>query len=244
MQGLLRSFGRLLVLQASWTYERMQGIGIGFASAPLLAPLRDDPEQYRAATARAAEYFNANPYLAGLAVGAAARAETDRVPGETIRRLKTALAGPLGSLGDQLFWVGVVPALEGLTLLGLAHGAPAWTVAVLVVTFNLIRLSVTYWGLLTGSRAGLGIAAALARSRLTERAERVGHGAGLAVGAALPSVAAWFWNGPAGAAGLAVAAGAALGGAAAARAQFRVPSSRVITLGGLLIVYLWHWRTQ
>ena len=39
MIGRGRTFLRLAALQASWTYERMQGVGIAFAMEPLLGPL-------------------------------------------------------------------------------------------------------------------------------------------------------------------------------------------------------------
>ena len=73
--GLVRSLLRLFTVQGSWNYERMQGVGIGVAEEPLLRDLRaevgDDGVAYRAAVARGAHFFNAHPYLCGLAVGAA-----------------------------------------------------------------------------------------------------------------------------------------------------------------------------
>ena len=122
MIGRGRTFLRLAALQASWTYERMQGVGISFAMEPLLAPLAPDPDRARAARARSAQYFNAHPFLAGAAVGALARAELDAEPGERILRLRTALSGPLGALGDQLFWAGILPAAMGLAMIGVTQG--------------------------------------------------------------------------------------------------------------------------
>jgi PTS system mannose-specific IID component len=95
---------RLLAVQASYTYERMAGIGVGHASAPLLRDvfaLRSARER-REAVARSADFFNSHPYLAGVAVGAEVRAEQQGIPGPVITRLRTALSGPLGALGDQL----------------------------------------------------------------------------------------------------------------------------------------------
>src|SRR5256884_9559684 len=102
----------------------MQGIGIGVAEEALLQDLRTeggaDGVAYRAAVARGARFFNAHPYLCGLAVGAAARAEHDGVPPEQVERLRTALCGPLGSLGDRLVWAGGLPFTSGLALIGRA----------------------------------------------------------------------------------------------------------------------------
>src|SRR5207244_10928421 len=93
-------------------------MGIGGGEEPLLPDLRreggDDGVAYRAAVARGAHFFNAHPYLCGLAVGAAARAELDGVPPEQVERLRTALCGPLGSLGDRLVWAGGLAVTAGL----------------------------------------------------------------------------------------------------------------------------------
>jgi PTS system mannose-specific IID component len=217
----------------------MQGVGFGYATLPLLEPLQDDPERYRAAVSRASECFNAHPYLAGVAVGAAARAEVDGVPGATVQRLKTALAGPLGSLGDQLFWIGVVPAVmaSSLTAVGLGAGAVAITVG--VVLYLTVRILVTAWGLRLGYRSGLAVANALKASRLADQVRRVGLLAGGLVGCSVPIVGQWLAGGS-GASLVAMAAGAA-GGTVAALIRPRVPSARLLTLAAMAIILLWHW---
>jgi PTS system mannose-specific IID component len=187
-QAMIRLFG----VQAAWTYERMAGIGVGHAAAPLLRDLYRDatPEARRAAVARSAEYFNCHPYLAGVAVGAVVRAERDRVPGPTITRLRTALSGPLGSLGDQLVWTGEVPALMGLTLAALPL-AGWWAVLLAPVVHNLLRLRLTLWGLDLGLREGLAVGAALQRSWLPPAAVQLQQLAAFAVGLAIPVVLMW-----------------------------------------------------
>src|SRR5205823_6169424 len=122
--ALGRSLLRLFTVQGSWNYERMQGVGMGVAEEPLLRDLRvaGDGAAYRSAVARGAHFFNAHPYLCGLAVGAAARAEHEGVPPEQVERLRTALCGPLGSLGDRLVWAGWLPFTSGLALIGVAAG--------------------------------------------------------------------------------------------------------------------------
>ena len=71
--ALGKSLLRLFTVQGSYDYERMQGIGVGVAEEPLLRDLRaaGNGAVYRAAVARGAHFFNAHPYLCGLAVGAA-----------------------------------------------------------------------------------------------------------------------------------------------------------------------------
>jgi mannose PTS system EIID component len=238
--GRFAAFRRLLIFQASWTYERLQGIGAGYAAIPLLEPIRTDPERYRAALARSCEYFNAHPYLAGIAVGAAAKAELDRVPGPTIVRLRTALSGPLGSLGDQLFWIGVVPAVMGALLVAVALNAGLWAVLVCLVLYVGVRLFVTLWGLDLGLRAGLQVSAALKASGLEGQVRRVGLLAGFVVGLAVPIVIESLAR-PGGSALRVAAAVGTVVGIVAALVHFRVPPARRITLIAMAVVLLWHW---
>lgn len=192
MTARLQAILRLLAVQAAWTYERMTGIGVGHAAAPLLKHhLSSQTREARlAAVARSAEFFNSHPYLAGVAVGAVVRAEKEGVPGGTIIRLRTALSGPLGALGDQLVWAGQVPALIGLSLAAIPWFG-GWAVLLAVVVHNVLRLALTAWGLDLGLREGLAVGSALQRSWLPRRADDAQRLAAFAVGLAVP-VAAWY----------------------------------------------------
>jgi mannose/fructose/N-acetylgalactosamine-specific phosphotransferase system component IID len=193
MRGGLSALLRLYYVQAAWNYERMLGIGMGFAAGPLLEELRvADPSRHAEAVARSTDFFNANPNLAGLALGALARAEHDRVPGSAVARLRTALSGPLGALGDRLFWAGVVPALSGLALAGVALGM-GWRAALaLVLVYGVIRGLTARWALATGWAEGMQVGAAIGKSWLPRSAERAGVVAGFSVGLAIPLVATWL----------------------------------------------------
>lgn len=228
MSGEGRALARLLAIQGAWSYERMIGIGMGFASQPLLEGLGEaSPDRHREATARSAEFFNSHPYLAGLALGAAARAELDGAPGAQIQRLRTALCSPLGALGDQVFWAGLVPFLMSLVLAGLALGAGGWLLLAAVASYNLVHLAVARWALRTGLDSGMQVGTAVSASWLPRAASRVAVPAGLTAGLALPLVAGWLLapSGP----GAPLVAGAAAG-AALVLVRFagaRMPSLRV-----------------
>jgi PTS system mannose-specific IID component len=191
-----QSLIRLLGVQAAWTYERMSGIGVGHAAAPLLRDLyrQSEPAERRAAVARSAEYFNSHPYLAGVAVGAVVRAERDGVPGPVISRLRTALSGPLGALGDQLVWAGEVPALMGLALAAVPL-VGWWAVFMVLVIHNALRLRLTLWGLDLGLEKGLKVGAALERSWLPRAAGEVQRIAAFAVGLGVPVAVGWLLEG-------------------------------------------------
>jgi len=109
---------RLLAVQGAWNYETLMGNGIAFAMEPglRLLPGGRTGAPFRAAMARHAGYFNAHPYLAGLAVGALVRAELDGEDATRIERFRTACCGPLGSVGDRLVWAGWLPGCSLVAL--------------------------------------------------------------------------------------------------------------------------------
>jgi mannose/fructose/N-acetylgalactosamine-specific phosphotransferase system component IID len=230
--AFLRTWFRLLTVQASWNYERMIGVGLGYAVEPLLRALPGGPEgeRYRQAMRRAARYFNAHPYLTGLAAGAFARAEHEQVPAEQIERLRTALLGPLGAVGDRLVWAGTLPAASAL---GLALSAAAPTgvgAAALLALYNVPHVTLRVWGLSAGWRRGTGLARALAAPVLTVALRVVAPLAALGIGVALPLVAARLG------AALDVAAWAA--GAASFGGAWLVARWLAPTLGGVRLALL------
>jgi PTS system mannose-specific IID component len=135
-RGMMAAWIRTLIVQASWNYDRMVGIGVAHAMEPLL---RDLPGgrgngRYAGALRRVAGFFNAHPYLTGMAAGALARAEYDGVPEAQADRLRKALIGPLGSVGDQLIWAGWLPLSAAVGLIvTVAEWAPAGVIRFLVL---------------------------------------------------------------------------------------------------------------
>jgi PTS system mannose-specific IID component len=182
-------FVRLLAIQASWNYETLSGNGIGFCTEPALRRLPGGRggEAYRAALARQSSYFNAHPYLASVAVGALARVELEQQPPVRIERFRTALCGPLGSVGDRLIWAGWLPlcSLVALAAFGLGAG-PALVVFLFLGLYNAGHLALRVWGLVVGWRRGLGVASALANPVLRHGPHHIGRAAALVGGFALP----------------------------------------------------------
>jgi mannose PTS system EIID component len=193
MNGGWRAWLRLFAVQGTWNYERMLGVGMGYAAEPLLDDLKTvDPVRHTEAVVRSAEFFNCHPNLAGLALGATARAEYDGVPGAQIARLRTALCSPLGALGDQLFWAGLVPLLLGGTLVGVVLGARWWAVFGFLLLYNIARVATGVWSLRTGLDAGMAVGGAISGSWISRAIAVVGPAAGFSVGFAIPLVAAWY----------------------------------------------------
>jgi PTS system mannose-specific IID component len=189
-----RSLLRLFTVQGSWNYERMQGVGMGVAEEPLLRDLQTggNGARYRAAVARGAHFFNAHPYLCGLAVGAAARAEHDGATPEQVERLRTALCGPLGSLGDRLVWAGWLPLISGLALMGVALGLGLPAIFAFLVVYNVGHVALRWWALRAGWGYGSRVAVALREPMLQRATALSGPAMAVAVGAALPLVAQYL----------------------------------------------------
>lgn len=182
-------FLRMLAIQGSWNYEILLGNGIGFCLEPALRLLPGGVHTpaFKAALARESRYFNAHPYLAAVAVGALARAELDGEPPERIERFRTALCGPLGSVGDRLVWAGWLPfcSLAALALFGLGFNALS-VVGFFLVAYNVGHLGLRVWGLHTGWNHGLRVATALGNPILRRGPQQIGRLAALATGVAIP----------------------------------------------------------
>jgi hypothetical protein len=180
---------RLFAIQGAWNYETQLGNDIGFCIEPELRQLpggKRTPE-FKAAMARESRYFNAHPYFASLAVGALARAELDLEPPEKIERFRTALCGPLGSVGDRLIWAGWMPfcSLAALAVFGLG-GGPVAVLSTFLVLYNIVHIGVRVWGLNTGWNHGLRVASALANPIIRDGPPQIARLGALATGIGLP----------------------------------------------------------
>jgi mannose/fructose/N-acetylgalactosamine-specific phosphotransferase system component IID len=157
---LFRVFLRALLIQASWSYERMQSLGFAFAIQPVLRKLYPDQAEYESRLWIHLEYFNTQPYLASFILGAVVRLEEDRTSGrnvsEDVSSLKTALMAPLGALGDTFFWGSLKPfaAVVAVALLMTGHW---WAPLLFLVFYNMwhvgLRAGMLFWGYQSGGDA-------------------------------------------------------------------------------------------
>jgi mannose PTS system EIID component len=241
MTGRWRALLRLLAVQGTWNYERMLGVGMGYAAEPLLEDLKTvDPVRHTEAVVRSTEFFNCNPNLAGLALGATARAEYEGVPGAQIARLRTALCSPLGALGDELFWAGLVPALTGFAIVGIAFGAGWYAVGGLLVAYNLIRFATGVWALRTGLEAGMRVGSAIGDSWVPRAVALIGPVAGASLGVAVPVAASWYLRGFGMLGSIGALAVAVVGAAVGRWFGIALTSVRFALLAmGLLLAFRW-----
>jgi PTS system mannose-specific IID component len=233
-------FLRLLAVQGAWNYETLMGNGIAFTVEPALRllPGGRNGDAYRAALARQTGYFNANPYLAGIAVGALANAELAGEPAERIERFHTACCGPLGSVGDRLVWAGWLPACSLLSLAAFGLGMhPAGVVLLFLGSYNVGTMALRIWGLRAGYREGLRVASSLGAPLLRKGPAQVARASALLAGVALP-LAVRGVIGVARADLAIVLAAAGLGAVALARLHGRVEGWRLAVAGLALFILI------
>lgn len=155
---LLRMGLRASLLQATWNYERQQGLGWAFALAPAIERLYADPAERRDRLAEHTAYFNTQPTLASLALGAVAGLEERRAAGggvdhEAVARVKVILGSSLAAIGDRLFWFTLRPFSACLGVLVALGGS--WLGAPLMwVCYNLFHIGLRLFGVGWGFRAG------------------------------------------------------------------------------------------
>jgi PTS system mannose-specific IID component len=104
---------RSLFIQATNNFERMLSLGFLFALWPLIKLIYRKPETRREAAMRHLSFFNTQPYFANCILGVVAHVELrggENVDAE-VSRVKRAMMGALGAIGDDLFWAGLMPAV-------------------------------------------------------------------------------------------------------------------------------------
>ncbi len=148
------------MIQASWSYERMQSLGFAFAIEPVLRKLYPDQAEYESRLRIHLEYFNTQPYLASFILGAVVRMEEDRAAGrnasQDVSNLKAALAAPLGALGDTFFW-GALKPLASVLAVALLMTGHWWAPLLFLVFYNVwhvgLRAGMLFWGYRSGGDA-------------------------------------------------------------------------------------------
>lgn len=206
MSGAGEIVVRSLPLQAVFNPQTLQGAGFAFALLPVLRRVHGPRAASRAAELSAG--FNANPYVATYAIGAAAAAE-GREPPERIDRFLALTRGPLGALGDALFWSTARPAILVPPALAVAAGAPWWLALAALVPYNALAFAARFEGARTGLAAGLEVGSSLGRSWIRRAPVPMRVGGAFVIGA----LAGWLVTQPYGVAAASMAEPGGLAGA-------------------------------
>ena len=90
------------------------------------------------------EFFNTHPFLVTFVMGIVLSLEQNKVDIPTIRAVRVAAMGPLGGIGDALFWLTLVPITAGITSNMAINGNAAAPIIFLVI-FNAVQFALRFW---------------------------------------------------------------------------------------------------
>lgn len=135
---------RSLFLQASFNYERMQAAGWLYGILPGLEEIHKNKEDLSASMKHNLDFFNTHPFLVTFVMGIVLSLEQQKADINTIRAVRVAAMGPLGGIGDALFWFTLVPILAGITS-NMALSGQIIAPFLFLLVFNLAQFGLRYW---------------------------------------------------------------------------------------------------
>jgi mannose/fructose/N-acetylgalactosamine-specific phosphotransferase system component IID len=144
----------------------MISVGFTFSLWGKCREFLNSDEEKIAFLKRNLSFFNANPYMSSYAIGAIARLEeehkkTGKPDVRTMDSFRNALIGPLGAIGDQVFWRALKPAITLLGLLFLVLFEKMESrfiiIAVILLMYNIPHFRIRYKGLQIGYEKGLNV---------------------------------------------------------------------------------------
>lgn len=165
---------RSTLLQASFNYERMQACGWLYAILPGLKKAHaDSDEDMSIAMKDHLEFFNTHPFLVTFIMGLVLAMEENKEDRNTIRAIKVATMGPLGGIGDALFWLTALPICAGLGASLAMEGNIAGPI-IFLISFNIIHFGLRFFLMNYGYKTGVN-----AISTLKEQTKKLSHGASI-----------------------------------------------------------------
>lgn len=135
---------RSLNLQASFNYERMQAAGWLWGILPGLEKIHTNKEDLATSMGHNLEFFNTHPFLVTFVMGIVLSMEQQKADINSIRAVRVAAMGPLGGIGDALFWFTLVPITAGITCNMAISGSLVGPILYFIITFG-VQMAIRYW---------------------------------------------------------------------------------------------------
>ena len=146
---------RSLLLQASFNYERMQAGGWLYSILPGLKKIHKNKEDLSNSMKLHLEFFNVHPFLVTFVQGLVLAMEENKESRDSIRGIKIALMGPLGGIGDALFWFTLLPIAASVGVSLGIQGNIAGPIIFLLV-FNIVHLFLRFFLMHYSYKMGVG----------------------------------------------------------------------------------------
>lgn len=160
-KDMIQVFFRGMLLQLSWNYERMQGLGYCYCVLPILKKLyKNNPEGLKKAVQRNLEFFNTTAYMAlpilGTTIAMEERlAEKGDIEESAISSVKVSMMGPLAGIGDSLFWYTLIPICAGIGISLSTNGSLLGPIVFLLL-YNTFTTAVRWFGVTKSYEMGTG----------------------------------------------------------------------------------------
>ena len=136
---------RSLNLQASFNYERMQAAGWLYGILPGLLEIHgENTEDLKISMGHNLEFFNTHPFLVTFVMGIILSLEQQKADINTIRAVRVAAMGPLGGIGDAIFWFTLVPIAAGICSNMAIEGNIMGPILFLLI-FNAVQFAVRFF---------------------------------------------------------------------------------------------------
>ncbi|MGL5614714.1 MAG: PTS system mannose/fructose/sorbose family transporter subunit IID [Sarcina sp.] len=164
---------RSLLLQASFNYERMQACGWLYSLLPGLKKIHKNKEDLSNSMKDHMEFFNTHPFLVTFIMGLVIAMEENKEDRDTIRAIKVATMGPLGGIGDALFWLTALPICVGIGADLARNGSIAGPIVFLVM-FNILHFGLRFFLMSYGYKTGVN-----AIATLKDQTKKISHAASI-----------------------------------------------------------------
>ncbi len=148
---------RSLFVQASWNFNKMQGLGFLYMIEGSLKKIYGNSGAYRDVVRKYADFFNTNPYFAP-AIGAAVVKYEEEIflqgySKENPESVKASLMGPFGAIGDSLFWTTIRPLVSVFALIA-AVADSSLAPLIFLFLYSAASLSFRYYAAFMGYKYG------------------------------------------------------------------------------------------
>ena len=177
----------LLLGEAAWNYEKMQGLGYCYSMIPVLKKLYPDEADMKKALQTHLQFFNTHQEFAEIVLGIdiAMEEKEGAASLEAVSAIKTGLMGPLAGIGDTLFGVIANTIFFSVGSYMALEGNPIGIFLYLV--WGVVRVIMRGYFIRIGYREGTKLIENLGdkMNRVTEAASILGL---TVVGALIPSV--------------------------------------------------------
>jgi len=157
-KNLFQLFLRSFFIQGSFSTKYRQNVGFAFCMEPIGRFIWDDPEKLKHFFVRHMDFYNGNPFMITLVLGAVAKMEemlynNNEITENDIISFKKIVGPATGSVGDRFFWSTFRPfgIILGL-IISLLYGL--WGVLLFLFVFNIPTIILRWHWLKAGYRLG------------------------------------------------------------------------------------------